>query len=157
MSEHDSIAEMLALAAAGGLDAAGQRRVDEHARECPACRRELEIWSVYSLGLGRLPQPAVPAQLAERTRARVWQERAAVADRRWNELMLAALAMFAWTVGLTFWFLMRVLTGGALMVMGANLVRLGTWSAISTILVWLTAAVAAMALGRRRREFRRLS
>ena len=157
MNEHESIAEVLALAAAGALDAADQRRVDEHARECPTCRRELEIWSVYSLGLGRLPQPAVPAQLMERTRARVWQERAAVADRRWNELMLTALALFAWTVGLTFWFLFRVLTGGALVIMGANLVRLGTWSAVSTGLGWLTAAVAAIVLGKRRRELRRVS
>lgn len=157
MSEHESIAKMLALAAAGALDAAEQRRLEEHARECPACRRELEIWSVYSTGLGRLPQPSIPAQLMERTRARIWQERAATADRRWNELMLAALAMFAWTVGLTFWFLARVLTGGALVIMGTNLVRLGTWSAASTVLVWLTAAVAAMVLGKRRRELRRLS
>jgi hypothetical protein len=40
--------------------------------------------------------------------------------------------------------------------MGANLVRLGTWSALSTVLVWLTAAAAALALGKRRRELRRV-
>ena len=157
MTEHDSIAGMLALATAGALHAAEQRRVEEHARECPACYRELETWRLYSAGLGRLPQPAIPAQLMERTRARVWRERAAAADRRWNDLMLAALALFAWTVGLTFWFVFRVFTGGALVVMGANLVRLGTWSAASTILVWLTAAVAALVLGKRRRELRRVS
>jgi hypothetical protein len=158
MSEHEShtaFAGMLALAAAGALDAQEQRRLQEHARECPVCRRELEIWSGYTQGLRQLPQPAIPAQLMERTRARLLQERATTADRRWDELMLAALALFAWTVGLTFWFVARIVTGGELVVMGANLVRFGTWSAGSTVLVWLTAAVAAIALGRRRREFRR--
>jgi hypothetical protein len=92
----------------------------------------------------------------ERTRTRLVQERAAAADRRWDELMLGALALFAWTVGLTFWFVARIVTGGELVIMGANLVRFGTWSAGSTVLVWLTAAVAALALGKRRRELRRV-
>jgi hypothetical protein len=46
-------------------------------------------------------------------------------------------------------------TGGELDIMGANLVRFGTWTAGSTVMVWLTAAVAALALGKRRRELRR--
>ncbi|MGA2738361.1 MAG: zf-HC2 domain-containing protein [Bryobacteraceae bacterium] len=158
MSEHEShqaMARMLALAAAGALDAQEQRRLEEHARECAACRREMEIWSGYSQGLRQLPQPSVPTQLMERTRARLVQERATAADRRWDELMLGALVLFAWTVGLTFWFVARIVTGGELVIMGANLVRFGTWSAGSTLLVWLTAAVAALALGKRRRELRR--
>ena len=61
----------------------------------------------------------------ERTRARVGQERATAADRRWDEMMLAALALFAWTVGLTVWFVFRIFTGGALVILGANLVRFG--------------------------------
>lgn len=152
---HHDIAGMLALAAAGALDAQEQRRLQEHARECAACRREMEIWSGYSQGLRQLPQPPIPAQLMERTRARLVEEHAAAADRRWDELMLGALALFAWTVGLTFWLVARIVTGGQLIFMGANLVRFGTWSAGSTVLVWLTAAVAAIALGKRRRELRR--
>jgi anti-sigma factor RsiW len=155
MSEHESMRAMLALAAAGALGAEEQRRLDRHAAECPACQRELETWSGYAGALQRLPQPSLPAHLAERTRARVLQDRAAAADRRWDEMMLAGLALFAWTVGLTFWFVLRVFTGGALVIMGTNLLRLGTWSAVSTVLVWLTAAVAALALGKRRRELRR--
>ena len=154
MSEHEAMRNLLALAAAGGLEADQQRRLDEHARDCPECRRELEMWSAYSQGLRRLPQPAVPAQLLERTRARVLQDRAAAADRRWNDLMLAALALFAWTVGLSFWFLVRVFTGDDLVIMGTNLIRLGTWSALSTVLVWVTAAAAALVLAKRRRELR---
>jgi hypothetical protein len=155
MSEHESMREFLALAAGGALDEEQQRRLDEHARECPICRHELEIWSAYSQGLRRLPQPPAPGQLMERTRARVLQERATAAERRWNDLMLGALALFAWTVGLSFWFLLRIFTGGELVIMWANLVRLGTWSVWSTVLVWLTAAAAALALGKRRRELRR--
>ena len=63
MSEHEShhdIAGMLALAAAGALDAQEQRRLQEHARECEACRRELEIWSGYSQGLRQLPSRRSP-------------------------------------------------------------------------------------------------
>ena len=155
MNEHESMRELLALAAAGALDREQQRRLDAHARECPICRHELESWSAYAEGLRRLPQPPVPGQLMERTRARILQERAAAADRRWNDLMLGALALFTWTVGLSFWFLFRIFTGGELVIMGANLVRLGTWSALSTVFVWLTAAAAALALGKRRRDLRR--
>jgi predicted anti-sigma-YlaC factor YlaD len=154
-SIHKTYTELLALAACGALDAPEQRLLEEHARECPACRRGLEIWSAYSQGLRQLPQPVPPAQLVERTRARVCQERATAADRRWDEMMLGALALFAWTVGLTVWFVARIFTGGALVIMGANLVRFGAWSAVSTVLVWLTAAVAALALGKRRRDLRR--
>jgi hypothetical protein len=155
VSDHQSMRELLALAAAGALDGEQQRRLDEHARQCPICSRELEIWSAYSQGLRRLPQPVPPGQLIERTRARLLQERAAVADRRWNDRMLGALALFAWTVGLSFWFLFRIVTGGDLVIMGTNLIRLGTWSAVSTVFVWVTAAAAALALGKRRRDLRR--
>jgi predicted anti-sigma-YlaC factor YlaD len=155
MSEHELMRELLALGAAESLDPEQQRRLDDHAGDCPECRHQLQVWSAYAEGLRRLPQPAAPSHLLERTRARVMQEQASAADRRWNDLMLGALALFAWTVGLSFWLLLRVFTGGALVIMGANLLRLGTWSALSTVLVWLTAAAAALALGRRRRELRR--
>jgi len=154
MNEHESMRELLALAACGALDAQEQRRLEEHVRECAECRREMEILAAYSDGLRRMPQPAVPANLVERTRARLAQQQAQAADRRWDAMMLGALALFAWTVGLTGWFVARIFTGGALVIMGANLLRFGTWSVVSTILVWLTAAVAALALGRRRRELR---
>jgi len=155
MSEHDQVREKLALAAAGALDAEEQRCVEEHARVCDICRQELDTWSGYTQGLRQLPQPAAPAQLMERTRARILQQRATAAEGRWNDLMLAGLALFAWTVGLSFWFLLRVLTGGAFVVMGMNLLRVGTWSVLTTVLVWVTAAAAAVTLGRRRRELRR--
>ena len=106
MSEHEShhdVAGMLALAAAGALDGQEQRRLQEHVRECPVCRRELEIWSGYSQGLRQLPQPPIPAQLMERTRTRLVQEHAAAADRRWDELQLIQETLYkVWSAFLVY-------------------------------------------------------
>ena len=121
MNEHESVAEWLALAAAGTLTAEEQRRVDEHARECAACRAELERWASYTRILGQLRQPAVPANLMERTRARILQDRAAAAGQRTENLMLSALAAFAWILGLTSWVVLRVFTHGVFVFFGANL------------------------------------
>jgi predicted anti-sigma-YlaC factor YlaD len=150
MNEHATIRELLALAAAGVLQIDEQRRVDDHLRDCIGCQAELEHWRSYAQGLQRLHQPAVPANLMERTRARILQERAAIAGVRTEGLLLSTLAAFAWIVGLTFWFLLRVFSGGPLMLLGTDLTGLLTWSLASTVFVWLTAAAAALLLGRRR-------
>ncbi len=156
MSEHETIRELLPLAVAGVLDPEAQRRVDEHAGQCPACRKELEGWSLYPQGLRQLRPPAVPERLMERTRTRIMQEHAAAAGRRTESLILSGLAAFAWILGLTSWFLLRVFSGGALVLFGANLASLLTWSVASTVFVWLTAAVTGLAMGRWRREMRRV-
>lgn len=153
MNEHESLRGLLALAAAGVLRFDEQRQVDDHVRDCADCRAEMERWFAYTQGLQHLRQPAVPANLMERTRARILQERATAAGRRTESVMLSALAAFAWIIGLTFWFLVRVFSGGALVFLGADLARLLTWSLASTVFVWLTAAAATLLLGRRR-EFR---
>jgi predicted anti-sigma-YlaC factor YlaD len=156
MTDHDTIREWLPLAAAGVLDAGEQRLVDEHASGCEACRRELEQWVAYARGLGQMRPPAVPARLMERTRARVLQERAAAEGNRTESLILSGLAAFTWLVGLTTWFLLRVFTGGALVLFGVNMTGLLAWSVASTAFVWLTAATAGLMVGRRRREMRRV-
>ena len=79
MSSHDAIRELLPLAAAGALDAPEQRRVEEHARECPECLRQLENWGLYARALHQMRPPAIPVRLLERTRTRILQERAAAA------------------------------------------------------------------------------
>lgn len=154
MNEHETVRRLLALAASGVLQADEQRRVDDHLRDCMSCRAEAERWRSYVQGLQQLEQPAVPSDLMQRTRARILQEHAASADRRTEGLVLSALAVFAWIVGLTFWFLLRVFTGGALMLLRTDLTGLLTWSLVSTVFVWLTAAAATLLLGRHR-EFRR--
>jgi hypothetical protein len=149
MTEHESVRAMLALAAAGALGPEEQRSVDQHARECELCRRDLETWAVYTQGLRKLPQPSAPEGLAQRTQARILQERAAEADRRRSELLLGALAIFGWASGWAFWTLARAITGGSLNVFGANLMNGLTWSFISMLVAGITAVTAALMLGRR--------
>ena len=158
MNEHESVRAMLALAAAGLLGPDETRRVEQHARTCEACQKDLETWSLYAQGLRKLPQPSVPAGLMERTRARMIQkhaeDHAVAAGIRRQALLLGALAIFGWTTSLAFWVVARALTGGVFTVMGVNLVNGLTWTLGSTVLTWTTAAAAAMMLGRGR-EMRR--
>lgn len=144
MNEHESVREMLALAAAGALGPDEIRRIEQHAQGCDLCRADLETWSAYAQGLRKLPQPSMPEGLVQRTQTRILQQRVEAAGRRRQELLLAALALFGWASGLPFWTLARALTGGSLL----------TWSLVSTVLVWVTAATAALMLGKRR-EIRR--
>jgi predicted anti-sigma-YlaC factor YlaD len=155
MNEHESIRELLSLASAGALDAAGQRRVEEHARGCETCRAELERWGAYSDALRHMRPPPLPPQLMERTRARILESRAAAASRRQEALTLAALATFGWIVAATVWLLFRIFTGGALTLASIHLKQIVTWSVISTAFVWVTGAAAALMLGRWRSGLRR--
>lgn len=150
MSEHASIRELLSLAAAGVLDPDEQRRVEQHATVCDACRRELELWQGYSRELVRLPAPVAPKYLADRTRALVLEKRAAAAERRWDDIVLAVLVLLGWTVSLVVWVVFRLFTGGMLSVMESSFVTILEWLGASTLFAWLTAAVAAVMLGSRR-------
>jgi len=155
MTEHESVRAMLALAAAGALDPKEQRRVDQHAQECDLCRKDLETWVAYAQGLRTLPQPAAPEGMAQRTQALILQHQDETANRRRNELFLAGLAIFGWGAGWAFWTLVRAIVGGSLNVFGANLVNGLTWSLLSMVVAGITAAAAALMLGRGR-EARRL-
>jgi len=154
MSEHESVRQVLPLAAAGSLGPDEVRRVEEHVRTCELCRTDLETWSLYAQGLRKLPQPSASAGLMERTRARIIQEQAVAAGRRRHAWLLGALAAFGWTISLAVWVVARALTGGVFTVMGVNLVNGLAWSLVSTVLAWTTAAAAAIMLGRGR-EMRR--
>jgi len=154
MSEHESVRAMLPLAAAGVLGPEETRRVEQHSESCELCRRDLETWSAYTQGLRKLPQPSAPEGLVQRTQARILQQRAHAADRRKSELMLGALAIFGWGSGWALWTLARAITGGSLNVFGANLVNGLTWSLVSMAVAGITAATAALMLGRGR-EMRR--
>lgn len=154
MNEHESVREMLALAASGLLGPDEVRRVEQHARTCELCRKDLETWSAYAQGLRKLPQPSAPDGLMERTRARILQQHAQAAGHRRHAWLLGALVAFGWTSSLAFWVVVRALTGGVFTVMGTNVVNGLVWSLGSTVLAWTTAAAAAMMLGRGR-EMRR--
>jgi hypothetical protein len=155
MTEHESIQAMLALTAADALDPGELRRVQQHAGSCEICRGELHAWSIYARGLPKLPQPVAPEGLLERTRARIIEQREAAAARRHENVMLAGLVVFGWAASLTTWTLVRVLIGGTLDVLGVNLLSGVSWTLLSTVFVWMTAAAAAAMLGRSN-EHRRL-
>jgi|SRR6185295_5627491 len=154
MSTHELNRAKLALAAAGALPQEELLQVEQHARQCPVCLRELEVWSVYARGLGQLPQPTLPLGLVARTQAKVLSERADAADRRRDAVMLGFLAAFSWASSVAFWVVARALTGGVLEAFGTNWVGAVPWFLASALLAWMTAAAAAITLGRRR-EIRR--
>jgi len=153
MSEHESVRKMLPLAVAGALSTGELRQIEQHARECESCTREMEIWRIYAQGLRQQPQPVVPADLVIRAQARILNERATVLDRRRDAQMLSLLAVFSFASSIVSWFAVYALTGGAFVVFGMNWVNPVPWFLISGVLVWTTAAVAALTLGRR--ELRR--
>jgi anti-sigma factor RsiW len=150
VSEHASIRELLSLAAAGVLEPDEQRRVQHHVAVCDACRREIEVWQSYSRELVRLPAPVAPKHLAERTCARILEQRAAAAQRRWDDIVLGVLVLLGWTVSLVAWVVFRLFSGGMLSVVETSFVTILTWLGASTVFAWLTAAVAAVMLGGRR-------
>ena len=157
MTEHESVREMLSLAAAGVLAPDEQRRVEQHAAVCDLCRRELELWERYARELVRLPAPVAPKNLGERTRVRLLEQRVALAERRWDDVVLAVLALFAWTVALVTWIVFRLFTGGMVAVIQAGVVTILIWSGASTLFAWLTATVVAVMLGHQRRAVRRMA
>jgi predicted anti-sigma-YlaC factor YlaD len=144
MSTHESIQNMLPLAAAGALSQREQLQVEAHTRICEACRRELDSWSVYASGLRGLPQPAVPADLIARTQARLLREREEAAALRWNGVTLCGLGIFSWVSSISFWLLVRELSGGMIEVFGTNLVSAGPWFLASFAVASITAASTAL-------------
>lgn len=149
MNTHESIRNMLPLAAAGALSQQEQLQVVAHTRICEACRRELDGWAVYTAGLRGLPQPTAPADLIARTQARILREREAAGAMRWSGLTLCGLGIFSWVASVSFWLLVRELTGGMLVVLGTNLVSAGPWFVVSFAVASITAVATALLVGNR--------
>ena len=149
MNDHDTIRKLLPLAAADALNADELRRVEQHARECESCGREMQVWGLYSQGLRQQPQPSAPADLLMRAQVRVLRERAHAADRRRDAIMLGALACMSLMCSVMSWLVARALTGGVLEMFGTNWMSPVPWFLGSTALTWMTAATAAIALGGR--------
>ncbi len=147
MKTHETIRQLLALSAAGLLDAADDRRVREHVHECAECSTALDDLAAVAADLGRLPAPPVPADLLARTQARVAAEVAAQASshRRHGAILAAVGAgLFAWMAALATWGLYRLLAGSAGWL---------AWLVLTTVPAYMAAgAVAAMFASRRRLE-----
>jgi predicted anti-sigma-YlaC factor YlaD len=137
MSDHESVRHLLALSAAGLLDAGEERLVREHARQCAACAAELDEFAALTAGLSALPVPQPPAYLLARTSALL----AAELDRRQGAAFAGAAAVFALVFVLLIGQTLRTLAGDS-----AAVVWLG-WASITSVL----GAASALVLASRRR------
>ena len=144
MTTHENIRQLLALSAAGLLEAADERGVREHVHECAECATALDELAAVSADLSRLPAPIAPADLLARTEARVAAELAAQAGLRHGALLAVGAGLFAWMATLAPWGLYRLLTGSAGWL---------AWLLLTTVPAYTAAgAVAGLFASRRRLE-----
>ena len=137
MSDHETVRQLLALSAAGLLDAAEERLVREHAHRCAACAAELDEFAGLSAGLSALPAPPPPAYLLAHTTALL----AAEADCRQGAAFAGGAAIFALVLVLLIGQTLRMVAGDA-----AALAWL-LWAVISSVF----GAASALVLASRRR------
>jgi hypothetical protein len=137
MNDHESVRHLLALSAAGLLDASEERMVREHARLCPRCAAKLDDYAALSAGLSALPCPLPLADLLSRTNTLLNAE----LDRRQGAALAGAAAIFTFVFVLLIGQTLRILEGDS-----AAMVWLA-WASISSVL----GAAAALVLVTRRR------
>ena len=147
MTTHETVRQLLALSAAGLLEAADERRVREHVHECAECAAALDELAALSADLCRFPAPMAPADLLARTEARVAAELAAQAGLRHGALLAVGAGLFAWMAALTTWGLCRFLTGSAGWL---------AWLALTTVPAYMAAGAVAVLFASRRRLERSL-
>jgi hypothetical protein len=133
MSDHESVRQLLALSAAGLLDAGEERLVREHAHQCARCAAKLDDYATLSAGLSALPCPLPLADLLRRTNSLV----AAEVDRRQGAAFASAAAIFALVFVLLIGQTLRVVAGDT-----AALAWL-LWAVISSVLGAASALVLA--------------
>jgi len=153
MNQHDDIRDLLTLAAAGALDAAEQRQVEEHLRQCAGCRAELESWQRLTGALEALPTPQAPMGLVERTRRQMENQLAVRGEHRQKRLLFAWLTVIGWGTTFLSWPLFH--WGGNL----AGMLDISVSDAGITqvwigymVVTWTVALVVAGLLGQRYRR-----
>jgi anti-sigma factor RsiW len=153
MSAH--VGDLLALAAAGALDAAEDARVLAHLRDCPACAADAAEWRRLTDDLRRLPPARASRALVVRTVGAVEKAVAGRAERAWNQAALGFVLAFAWTLSVLAWFFLELVTGELALKLGHPLGPTAAWYAGYVGAGWLTAGAAVVLLGRSgRREGR---
>jgi len=153
MNQHDDIRDLLSLAAAGALDAAEQRQVEEHLRQCSSCRAELESWQRLTGALEALPTPQAPLGLVERTRRQMENQLAIRGEQRTKRSLFAWLIVVGWTTTFLTWPLFH---------WGSNLAGILDISVSETgitqvwigyiVVTWTVTAIVAGLLGHRYRQ-----
>jgi len=157
MSDHEEIRRLLALAAAGALDAAEEQRVLDHSRSCDECAKELESWQLVAAGLRRLPTPQPSAALIQRTRALAEARLEEEAEARWQRSVMVFVVTFAWVLTIVSWPLVRLVSGGLLDLLDPHLNQSWISFVCLATLVWLTGGTATVLLALNQRRERRLA
>jgi len=157
MSDHEKIRELLALAAAGALEAGEEEQVTNHIRSCAECSAELEDWRLLASGLRHLPTPQPRPIIVERARARAEIGFAEEAERRWHRIVMISVVLFAWVLTLLSWPLVRLVSGGLLGMLDPRLNQAWLGFAVFTTFVWLAGGGAAILLSLHQRRERRLA
>jgi anti-sigma factor RsiW len=152
MKSCEAIAALLPLSAADLLEAAEERMVRRHVRECAACAARLESLGGIAAALSSLPAPAPPIDLSLRTQALVAAELTAAADRRQGGLLALAGVALGWISWFALWDFYRVLTGGIATVLRPEWPGPWAWLALSTLMGFVAAPVAAALLRAQRGE-----
>jgi anti-sigma factor RsiW len=157
MNEHERIREQMSLASAGALDASEERELSQHLASCSECRAEFEQWRELGAGLRRLPTPQAPAAMVERTRVALVTLTVERREQRSSRRTMIWLVLFAWTTVIATWPVLKLISSGAASALDLDFVR--TWHVLVgiTILGWVAAGAAAIFLGLRHRQERRLA
>lgn len=149
MNDHADIRKLLPQAAAGTISAADERRVSEHLAHCEACRLISKDFAALGNALRRLPTPQPRAELVVRLR-NLAESRLADRNARSKETaILAPLVAASWIAALLTWPAAQVAGKWALAVCQAQRDGMGTALAIYSILGFLLASAAVIAVGRR--------
>lgn len=157
MSEHDKVRELLALAAAGALTAAEEKRVAEHLRSCISCSHELEAWRPIAAELRRLPTPQPSPWLLQATLARAEAKLAAQAEHASNRHVIIFVVALAWLMTIASWPVFDFVSPYLGSLLGPLFGHTWISFAAYTALGWLAGAVAAVMLALRQRGERRLA
>jgi len=153
MSNHADIRELLTLAAAGGLDAAEQRRLEDHLRRCPDCRAELEDWQRLTGALRAMPTPQTPPGLVERTR-RQMEARTASRGHQLARSALVWLTLFSWLSAFLTWPLFRFFGDRLARLLDVSWTDAGltrVWLGYMVV-AWMASAIVAALLGKARQQ-----
>jgi anti-sigma factor RsiW len=144
--------ELLALYAAGVLDAAEEAALMAHLRACTACTQRVAEWRNLAQSLRAEQAPRLSPGLVARTLRAVASVAAERGERTWNRAALGFLVAFAWTLTLSAWLLFEVVGGALKPFVERPLASAGLWFAGYLIIGWLAAGAAAALLGRRAQE-----
>lgn len=152
--EHDDVRDLLTLAAAGALSAEEQKQVEKHLRDCVECSAEFAAWGRLTAALEEMPTPQAPMGLVERTRRQLEKQAELRVERRHQRWLFALLILFAWAGTLVTWPAFEFLgsrVAGHVDLSWTHLGLTGGWI-VFLFVGWVTGALAAGLLGRKRLE-----